>query len=107
MPIREDRFMARYFYAWTPLVVVGTVALLSLPWLALIALTIVFFAALAALAGTIVYVPYRLSLAIGRRWKLRPVAMADPTHGLDSAYAARRPIDHTRPAPGQDIRIAA
>jgi osmotically-inducible protein OsmY len=25
--------MVRYFYAWTPLVIVGTVVLLSLPWL--------------------------------------------------------------------------
>jgi len=27
--------MVRYFYAWTPLVIVGTVVFLSLPWVAI------------------------------------------------------------------------
>jgi hypothetical protein len=43
--------MVRYFYAWTPLVIVGTVVLLSLPWLGLIALMIASLVALAALAA--------------------------------------------------------
>ena len=63
--------MVRYFYAWTPLVIVGTVVLLSLPWLGLIALMIVSLAAvvaLAALAWATVFVPYRLSRAISRSW---------------------------------------
>jgi ABC-type protease/lipase transport system fused ATPase/permease subunit len=62
--------MVRYFYAWTPLVILGTVVLLSMPWLGLIALMIVSLVALvmlAALAGAIVFVPYKLSRAIGRR----------------------------------------
>src|SRR5262249_49759046 len=49
------RIMVRYFYAWTPLVIVGTVVFLSLPWLGLIALMIVSLAALAAVAYAIVY----------------------------------------------------
>jgi hypothetical protein len=61
--------MVRYFYAWTPLVIVGTVALLSLPWLGLIALMLVALVALAALAGAIVAVPYMLGRAISRRWQ--------------------------------------
>ena len=64
--------MVRYFYAWTPLVIVGTVVLLSLPWLGLIALMIfslVAVAALAALASSIVFVPYMLGREISRHWQ--------------------------------------
>ena len=64
----------RYFYAWTPLVIVGTIILLSLPWLGLIALMIfalVALVALAALAWAMVFVPYMLSRAISRRWHSR------------------------------------
>ena len=64
--------MVRYFYAWMPLVIVGTVVLLSLPWLGLIALVIfslVALAALAALAWAIVFVPYMLGRAISRHWQ--------------------------------------
>ena len=42
--------MLRYFYAWTPLVLVATIALLALPWLGLIALIIVSLVAVPALA---------------------------------------------------------
>jgi hypothetical protein len=63
--------MVRYFYAWTPLVIVGTVVLLSLPWLGLIALMVVSLVALAALALAIVFVPYMLSRAISRSWHVR------------------------------------
>jgi hypothetical protein len=66
--------MVRYFYAWTPLVIVGTVVLLSLPWLGLIALmvvSLVALAALAALAWAIVSVTSMLSRAISRRWHIR------------------------------------
>jgi hypothetical protein len=63
--------MVRYFYAWTPLVVVGTVVLLALPWLGLIALVIVSLALLAALAWAVIFVPYTLSRAISRRWQSR------------------------------------
>jgi hypothetical protein len=68
--------MVRYFYAWAPLVVVGSV-LLSLPWLALIALVIaalVALTALAALAWAIVEVPLAVSRAIGHGWHGRSAA---------------------------------
>jgi hypothetical protein len=67
-PIQEEQIMARYFYAWTPLVIVGTIVLLSLPWLGLIALLIVAPVALAALAAAVVLVPYMLGRAISRLW---------------------------------------
>lgn len=66
--------MVRYLYAWTPLVIVGTVVLLSLPWLGLIALAIFSLfalAALAALAWAIVFLPYTFGQAISRRWRER------------------------------------
>jgi hypothetical protein len=62
--------MVRYFYSWLPLVVVGTVFPLMLPWLGLIALMIfalVALGALAALVSAIVYVPYMLGRAVSRR----------------------------------------
>ena len=76
--------MVRYFYAWTPLVIVGTVVLLSLPWLGLIALMIfslVALVALAALAWAIVVVPYMLGRAISRRWQggVAPINPARPS----------------------------
>jgi hypothetical protein len=58
--------MVRYFFAWIPIVVVGTLVILSLPWLGLIALMVA-LALVAALAWEIVSVPYRLGRAIGRR----------------------------------------
>jgi hypothetical protein len=61
--------MVRYFFAWMPLVIVATVVLLALPWLGLIALMLFSLVTLAALAGTIVAVPYMLGRAIGRRWQ--------------------------------------
>jgi hypothetical protein len=68
------QIMVRYFYKWTPLVIVGTVVLLSLPWLGLIALVVfslVALAALAALGGAIVFVPYMLGRAVSRHWNGR------------------------------------
>ena len=66
--------MVRYFNAWAPLVIVGTVALLALPWLGLIALMIfslVALAALAAFAWAIVAVPLAVTHAIAGRWRER------------------------------------
>lgn len=64
--------MVRYFYAWTPLVIVfGTVVFLSVPYLALIALLAVLLGAAAALAWAIVSVPVMFSRAISRRWQDR------------------------------------
>ena len=63
--------MVRYFYGWTPLVIVaGTAVLLCSP-LALIALMIVTLVPLAALARAIVSLTYVLSRAIHRRWPRR------------------------------------
>lgn len=68
--------MLSYFYKWTPIVLVGAVVLLSLPWLGLIALIIVSLVALPALAFAIVYVPYLLIRAIGRSWQRPGAAIA-------------------------------
>jgi hypothetical protein len=43
--------MVRYFYAWIPIVIVGTVAILSAPWLGLFALVVLLLAALAAVGA--------------------------------------------------------
>jgi hypothetical protein len=64
---------ASYFYAWTPLVVVTAVFVLSMPWLGLIALMIVAVVAvgvLGALAWAVVIVASLLGRAISRRWHL-------------------------------------
>ena len=69
--------MLRYFTSWTPLVIVGTVALLALPWLGLIALVVfglVALAALAALVLAIVALPFLVGRAVGRLWQERNVA---------------------------------
>ena len=80
--------MVRYFYAWTPLAIVGTVVLLSLPWLGLIALMIVSLVALvalAALAWATVFVPYMLSRTISRRWHSRSGASPRTAAALSPA----------------------
>jgi hypothetical protein len=60
--------MVSYSYAWTPVVIViGTVVLLTNAYLALIALMIVSFVALAA----IVMAPFWLIRSVGRRWRQR------------------------------------
>jgi hypothetical protein len=83
------QIMVRYFYAWTPLVIITAVFLLSAPWLGLIALMIISLVALtavAALAWAVVVVPlHMLSRAIGRRShsrsgarRLAPAALSPP-----------------------------
>jgi hypothetical protein len=84
-PIREEKIMVRYFYLWTPLVIVGTVVLLSLPWLGLIALMVVALVALLVLALALVVVPYLLIQAISRRWQSRTGASPQTAHVLASA----------------------
>ncbi len=59
--------MVRYFFAWTPLVIIVAVVLLSAPWLGLITLMIVSLVALAALTGAIVAAPYLLIRSLRRR----------------------------------------
>ena len=62
--------MVRYFYAWTPFVIVfGTVVLLTIPYLAVIALMLVSLVALAAFAWTIVSATHTLMRAISHRWQ--------------------------------------
>jgi hypothetical protein len=82
-----------YFYSWIPLVIVGTVALLALPWLGLIALLVfalLALAALAALVWAIVAIPLAAGRAIGRRWQARSGAhRPSPTlslAGRENAY---------------------
>lgn len=61
--------MVRYFYAWTPLLIVGAVSILALPWLGLIALMIVALVVVPGLAWAIIFVPYRAGQAISHRWE--------------------------------------
>ena len=84
--------MVRYFYAWIPVVAVGTLVILSLPWLGLIALIVVLplvLGALAALAWAIVFLPYRFGRAVSHRWHR---AYAHP-----HVYPARPMIDYQTP----------
>ena len=87
--------MVRYFYAWAPLVIVGTVVLVSLPWLALIALmiaTLVSLVALPVLAWAIVAVSSMLSRAIGHRWQSRSSASPRTAATLSPANSGVRQI---------------
>jgi|SRR5262245_42038839 len=73
--------MARYFYAWTPLVLVGTVFFLSLPWLGLLALVVfalLSLAVLATLVWAIVAAPLAVGHAIARQWRERGVVSHPP-----------------------------
>jgi hypothetical protein len=82
--------MVRYFFAWTPLViVVATAVVLTIPYLAVIVFLFVLLAVLAALAWAIVVLPYRLVRMIGRSWNhagaasaLAPVAAGAGTRSL-------------------------
>jgi hypothetical protein len=76
--------MVRYFYSWTSLVVVGSVLLLALPWLGLIALmtaALASLAALAALGWAIVAAPLAVGRAIGHRLH-EPIAAPQPSPAL-------------------------
>jgi hypothetical protein len=81
--------MLRYFYAWTPLVLVATIVLLALPWLGLIALIIVSLVAVPALAFATVVAPYLLVQAIARRLQDRHTASRRPA--VVPAPTAQRP----------------
>jgi hypothetical protein len=80
--------MVRYFYAWTPLVIVGTIVLLALPWLGLIALVAVSVVALPALALALVVGPYIFIRAIGRRLEGHVAASPQPAVVLSPAHQA-------------------
>jgi hypothetical protein len=96
----------RYFFAWTPLVIVGTVVLLALPWLGLIALMLVGLVglvALAALAWAIVAVPYMLGRAISRRWQ---GSGASPRTAA-ALLPANSGVQRTRPVPASATVLLA
>jgi hypothetical protein len=57
--------MARYFYAWLPLVLVGTIVILACPWLALIALAGALLAVVSAL-GALAVATFGAFRALGR-----------------------------------------
>jgi len=61
--------MLSYFYKLPPLVIIGAICILSLPWLGLIALMVVALVALPVIAFAVVYVPYRLGRAISGIWQ--------------------------------------
>ena len=88
--------MVRYFFAWTPLIIIGTIVLLSAPWLGLFALMVVSLAALAAFAWAVVFVPYMLGRAISRRWHGQSGASPQPVAALSPAM--RQPTFRKRPA---------
>jgi hypothetical protein len=80
--------MVRYWYGWTPLVIVLTVIPLALPWLGLIALLLVACVALAAVgavAGGVVVVPYMLSRTISHHWRSRRATTRRPAPAFSSA----------------------
>lgn len=96
--------MVKYFYAWTPLVLVGTIALLSLPWLGLIALMIVSLAALPALALAIVFAPYILGRAITRHLHSRTSARSQTAITFSPLNSSVRP---TRSVPAEATVLLA
>ena len=86
--------MVRYYYAWTPLFIVGTIVLLSLPWLGLIALvsvSLVLIAALAALANAIAWAFRVLSGAITQTWHGRSGSTQALTPARSPASSDDRP----------------
>ncbi len=84
--------MVRYFYAWTPFLIVGTVVLLSLPWLGAIALMLVSVVLLVALA--------ELAYAIAGALRVLSRAISHPWHGQSGARQTLTPA--TSPASSDD-----
>jgi hypothetical protein len=80
--------IVRYFFAWTPLVIFGTVVLLSLPWLGLIALMVFALVALAAVASGIVFVPYMVGRAFSHRRRMH--GGASPERAAAPSLAERQ-----------------
>jgi hypothetical protein len=77
--------VVRYFYSLTPLFLVGTLVLLSLPWLGVIALMFVLFALLEAVAALALAIASTLGMArhaISRRQVREPALSATPTQLL-------------------------
>jgi uncharacterized iron-regulated membrane protein len=88
--------MFRYWYVWTPFVIVGTVVFLSLPWLGPIALMVVSLFVVVALAGAVVWVAHLLTWAISRGLHARPGTSQRPAAILSPANSVVR---STRSAP--------
>jgi Na+/glutamate symporter len=87
--------MVRYWYVFTPLVIVGALMLLALPWLALFALALIALVALVALVGlawAIVTMPYVLGRAFSRRWQARRSASPRTAAVLSPADSGVRRI---------------
>jgi hypothetical protein len=90
--------MVRYWFSFTPLVVVATVVLLALPWLGVIALMVFTLAALttlAALVAGVVVAPYMLVRSVGRRRHNRRGMVLQPVR----LAAARPPLEPTQSIP--------
>ena len=88
-----------YIYTWTPFFIVAAVAvLLTVPWLALIALMIVLLVALAALAWAIVSVPLLISRTISHRWHGGRGASPLPAAALSAPPSTALGQTHTLPA---------
>ena len=83
--------MTSYVYTWTPFFIVAAAAvLLTIPYLALIALMIVLLAALAALAWAVVSVPLMVGRTIGHRWHGQSGASPQSTAALPPPISAVR-----------------
>jgi hypothetical protein len=98
--------MVRYWYSFTPLVVIPTVILLALPWLGVIALmlfALVALAVLGALTWLVVFVPHRLVRSVGRRLHSRSVTARQP-----ALSAARLPVGPAQSMPaGAAVLLAS
>jgi len=104
--------MLTYCYAWTPLFIVGGLALLAIPWIGLIALVVVVAGALVLLAGlvaAILWVPLRAGRAILRLWHTRigsnsrsADVIVDEVHGPPGGRASTKGgHDVSQPNPGR------
>ena len=86
--------MLSYCYAWTPLVIIGSLSLLALPWLGLIALVVVVLGSLVLLAGlvtAILAVPLGAGRAIVRRRHARSGRRGWPEATMPWAPPGREP----------------
>ena len=102
--------MLSYCFSWTPLVILMTVVLLSLPWLGLIALFVASLFALgllATLAWTVIWVPRRLILAGRNRWRVRNGASRRTATAIAAATAPALPLDTSSVRPTGPVPATA
>ena len=98
--------MLRYWYSFSPLVVILTVAIFALLWLGLIALMVlalIAFAALGALAWGFVVVPQMLVRFVGRHLHSRSDAPRQPA----TLPAARPRVGTAQPMPARAALLVA